>query len=167
MQESLRHYHGDYYSHQVYVLFCSTVCFTPIAGQEALIIDSQHLQQSPGVLQEITSDPITLCMQHALLNLCKCHNYSFFFVLHEHECAALAEFHYCCSTTCRKCILTFALPVNNWKSRVQYRNWAISTITWTTHKRLSWAFSKLGSALGNIHEDIHNSPWGNTGQEMS
>lgn len=76
MQESLRHYNGDYYSHQVYVLFCSTVCFTPRAGQETLIIDSEHLQQSPGVLQEITSDPIPVCMQNALLNLCKSHNCS-------------------------------------------------------------------------------------------
>lgn len=76
MQKPPRHYHEDYYSHQVYVLFCSTVCFTPRAGQQTLIIDSQHLQQCPGVLQEITSDPITVCMQHVLLNLCKSHNCS-------------------------------------------------------------------------------------------
>lgn len=35
------------------------VCCSLRAGQQPLIIDSQHLQQSPGVLQETTSDPIT------------------------------------------------------------------------------------------------------------
>lgn len=41
----------------------NTVCFTARAGQEPSIIDSQHLQQSPGVLLELTSDPITVCIQ--------------------------------------------------------------------------------------------------------
>lgn len=34
---------------------------------------------SPGVLQEITTDPITVCIQHALVNLCKSHNCSWFY----------------------------------------------------------------------------------------
>lgn len=41
----------------------NTVCFTARAGQEPSIIDSQHLQQSPGVLLQLTSDPITVCIQ--------------------------------------------------------------------------------------------------------
>lgn len=34
---------------------------------------------SPGVLQEITTDPITVCIQHTLVNLCKSHNCSWFY----------------------------------------------------------------------------------------
>lgn len=34
---------------------------------------------SPGVLQEITTDPITLCIQRALVNLCKSHNCSWIY----------------------------------------------------------------------------------------
>lgn len=53
-------------------------------GQQPLIIDSQHLQQSPGVLQEITSDPITVSIQRPLVNLCKSHNCSVLYFMNKH-----------------------------------------------------------------------------------
>lgn len=83
-KEMLKRYQGDHYSHHVYA---NAPVYT-VLGHGLLLtlrrtgaIHNWYptFTASPGVLQEITTDPITVCIQHALLNLCKSHNCSWFY----------------------------------------------------------------------------------------
>lgn len=80
----IEHSHVDYYSHHtyanglVYAVLGHGLLHT-LSRTGAIHNWYPAFTASPGVLQEITTDPITVCIQDALVNLCKSHNCSWFY----------------------------------------------------------------------------------------